>query len=119
MPFFAVMSFIARRDSLHWEDETPDEVLRTSLARAEASLRAIRIGHLGVAVIVGFVAILWFAQAAGILRAFGFMQVYSLTAAGVCAPYLVYLNLRKRQVSRERAACHQLISEQIDSRTIE
>jgi hypothetical protein len=118
MPFFTVLSFIARRKSLHWQDETPDEVLRASLARADASLRAIRVGYLGVAIIVGFVALLWIAQAIGIVRASGFVQVYSLTATGICVPYLVYLGLRQRQVSRERAACLKLMSEQPDASTI-
>lgn len=119
MPFFTVLSYVARRKSLHWENETPDEVLRASLARAEASLRAISFGYLGVAVIVGFVALLWIAQATGIVRALGFIQAYSLAASGIYMPYIVYLGLRQRQVSRERAACLQLMSERPDSGTIE
>ena len=111
MPVSIVVSVIARRDALHWEDETPEGVLRACLVRAEASLRAIRIGQFGVAVVGAFVAVLWVAQASGLVRALDFLVIYSLASAGICLPYFLYLWWRTQQIRREQAACTRLMSD--------
>jgi hypothetical protein len=111
MPAFTVFSIIARRKALRHEDDTPERVVRSGLARAEASLRAVRIGYLGVAVIAGFVAVLWLAQVAGAIHALGFVTFHTVTAAAVCTPYVLYLRWRSTRILRERAACERLMSE--------
>jgi hypothetical protein len=111
MPAFTVFSIIARRKALRHEDDTPERVVRSGLARAEASLRAVRIGYLGAAVIAGFVAVLWLAQVAGAIHALGFVTFHTVTAATVCTPYVLYLRWRSTRILRERAACERLMSE--------
>lgn len=111
MPVSIMFSILARRGALRWEDETPEGVLCVSLARAEASLRAIRLSYLSGVVVAGFVVVLWIAQASGLIHAFDFILFYSITSAAVCVPYLVYLAWRSRRVRADRAACRRLMAE--------
>ena len=56
---------LARRQSLAWEDETPESILRIGIRRADATLRAIQIGRWHLALIAGFVVVLWLLADAG------------------------------------------------------
>ncbi len=111
MPLAMTATVLARRPSLKWEDETPSSVVVTALRRAEASLKAIRIGRWGVVVVGAFVLMLWFAQAIGAVRSVGFLCVYTAASFVVCAPYLLYLHRRDRRAGGERAACLRLLGE--------
>ncbi len=111
MPLAMTATVLARQPSLKWEDETPRSVVVTALRRAEASLKAIRIGRWGVVVVGAFVLMLWLAQVIGSVRAAGFLCIYTAASFVVCAPYLLYLHRRHRGAGGERAACLRLLGE--------
>jgi hypothetical protein len=111
MPPVAVATVLARRNSLRWEDETPDSVLRVGLRRAEATLAAIRISRWGVVVIVAFNAVLWAFQLAGLLDALDFLTLYSSASAATCIAGLLWLSWRQKRVVREHAACQRLLND--------
>ena len=70
-PVLGVATALARRPSLAWDDETPESILRIGIRRAEASLQAMRVGRWHVAIIAGFVALLWALQLAEVHRCHG------------------------------------------------
>jgi hypothetical protein len=111
MPLTMVATVRARRSSLRWEDQTPRAVVVTGLRRAEAALRMIRVGRWGVVALGGFVALLWVAQAVGVLGAARFMVFYTTVTTAICAPYWLYLGYRDRRATRERLACVRLLEE--------
>ena len=111
MPAFAVGTVLARKDSLRWEDETPEGVLAVALRRADASLRAIRVGRWQVAIIAGFVATLWVTQVIGLIDARGFLVFYSAVSAATVIPYVIWLGRRETRVRGERAACGKLLED--------
>lgn len=111
MPLSMSANLQAHRTGLRWEDETPEGVVATVLRRAETSLKTIRIGRWGVLAIGAFVAVLWIAQAAGLIRAASFLKLYTAAAFITCAPYLLYLHRRERRALGERAACQRMLDE--------
>src|SRR5687768_8861025 len=58
-PALGVASLLARRRSLAWDAASPESLLRVGVRRAEASLRAIRVGRWHVAIVGVFVVVLW------------------------------------------------------------
>ena len=103
-PALAVASLLARRHSFAWDAVSPEALLRVGLHRAEASLRAIRIGRWHIAIVAVFVAVLWIAQALGFVRAIDFLVLYTAVCAVVCVGSALWMRLRERQLRSEHAA---------------
>lgn len=110
-PLLAIASLRARRGSLRWEDETAESVLRTALARAEGSERAIQVGRWSVYTLAGFVVALWVALACRIIGHAGFVVGYSVACAAALAAAWAWLEFRTRRVRRELAGCRAALAE--------
>ena len=110
-PALAVAAWLARKDSLRWEDETPESVLVSGVRRADASLKVLRLGRVHLALIVAFVLILWVAELGGLISARDFLVLYTLVCAATVALYLPWIAWRVKRVGGERAACQQLLDE--------
>jgi hypothetical protein len=111
MPAFAVGTVLARKRSLRWEEETPEDVLIVGLRRADASVRAIRVGRWQVAIIASFVVTLWTTEAMGLIDVSGFLVFYSAICAASVIPYFTWLRRREKLVLAERAACRKLLED--------
>jgi hypothetical protein len=110
-PMIAVAGVLARRGALHWEDKTPEDILRIGVARAEASLKVMRVGWWQIATLIAFVAGLWALEAIGFLNEFGFLVLYTpicIVWATLCALWFLW---RQARLVRERAACLRLLAE--------
>jgi MFS family permease len=107
-PSLVLASIMARR---RWEDETPESILRTSLARTDASLAAVRLGRWHCAVIAGFVVLLWITQAAGLIDAKRFLLFYTTVCAAILLFYLPWLSWRKWRLLQERKNCQRLLED--------
>lgn len=101
----------ARKDSLVWADETPEEVLRMSLARTEAALRMAVLGQWKMIVIQVFLAVLWIAETTGLMQAGEFLNLYTLISLVILAAYAPWLEWRRTALSRERDTCLKLIAD--------
>ena len=110
-PALAVATWIARKDSLQWEDETPESVLISGLRRADASLKVLWVGRVHLAVIAAFVAILWASELGGLINARDFLVFYTLVCAAMVAFYLPWFAWREKRVNRERAECQRLLED--------
>jgi hypothetical protein len=110
-PALAVGAWLARKDSLRWEEETPESVLVLGVRRAEASLRVIRLGRVHLVVIVAFVLVLWASELVGLISARDFLVLYSLICAATVVLYLPWLAWRERRVNQERAVCQRLLED--------
>lgn len=103
-PALGVASLVARRRSLAWDAESPESLLRVGVRRAEASLRAIRIGHWHIAIVAVFVAVLWIAAALGLIRAIEFLVFYTAVCVVVCVASWLWMMRRAKQLRGEHAA---------------
>ena len=110
-PALAVAAWLARKDSLHWEDETADSVLVSGIRRADASLKVLRLGRVHLWLIAAFVAVLWTLELGGLIGARDFLVLYTLMCAATAAFYLPWLAWRERRVKRDRAVCEHLLGE--------
>jgi len=110
-PALAVAAWLARKDSLRWEEETPQSVLSTGVRRADASLRLVRLGRAHLAVIAAFVAVLWACEAAGLIHAWDFLVFYTIVCAVTAACHLPWLAWREKRVLQERTICERLLGE--------
>ena len=114
-PALGVASLAARRHSFAWDAESPESLLRVGVRRAEASLRAIRIGHWHIGVVAVFVATLWIAEALGLIHAVRFLVVYSAVCVVVCMASWLWMMRRTKQVRGEHAAYLSLLAKlQVD-----
>lgn len=111
MPAFAVGKVLARKRSLRWEEETPEDVLAVALRRADGSLRAIRVGRWQAVLIAIFVVTLWATQILGLIDVRGFLFFYSAICAASVIPYVVWLRRREQGVLAEREACRKLLDD--------
>lgn len=109
-PVLGVASVLARRQSLAWEDETPESILRIGIRRADATLRAIRIGRWHLALIAGFVVVLWILQALGFIAAVEFLVFYTLVCGVVSLGWWLWMRGRTRSATAEREACNRLLT---------
>lgn len=115
-PALCVASLIARRHSLAWNAETPESLLRLGVRRADASLRAIRIGHWHIAIVTAFVAVLWIAEALGFIRAIKFLVLYTAVCVVASVTSALWMMGREKHLRRERAAYLGLLTKlQVDS----
>jgi hypothetical protein len=110
-PALAVALWLARKDSLRWEEETPESVLIAGLRRADASLKVFRLGRVHLAVIGAFVLVLWASELGGLISARGFLVFYTLVCAASAASYLPWLAWRERRVNQEREQCQRLLDD--------
>jgi hypothetical protein len=110
-PALALAAWLARKDSLRWEDETPESVLVLGVRRADASLKVLRLGRVHLAVIGAFVVILWVSELIGLIDARDFVVLYTLVCAATAAFYLPWLAWRQKRVIRERAMCQRLLDD--------
>jgi len=115
-PAFGIASFVARRRGLAWDAESPEALLRVGVRRAEASLRAIRVGYWHIASITAFVAALWLAQALGFIHAIEFLMFYSVLCAVMCTVSWLWMARRTKQLRNDRAAYLDFITKlQVDA----
>jgi hypothetical protein len=110
-PALGLAAWLARKDSLRWEEETPESVLILGVRRADASLKVLRLGRVHLAVIGVFVAVLWASELLGLIDARDFVMLYTLVCAVTAALYLPWLAWRQRRVMRERAQCLRLLDD--------
>jgi hypothetical protein len=110
-PALAAMAWVARRDSLRWEEETPESVLVSGMRRAEASLKVLRLGRVHLGLIAAFVVALWAMELGGWIGARGFLVIYTLICAAIAAIYLPWLAWRRKRVERECAECRRLLED--------
>jgi hypothetical protein len=110
-PVIAVAAVLARRAALHWEDKTPEDILRIGVARADSSLNALRLVRWQIATLVAFVAVLWSLEAIGLLNAFGFLLFYTSVCIVSAILWILWCRWRQARLVRERAACVRLLAE--------
>lgn len=103
-PALGVASLVARRRSLAWDAESPESLLRVGVRRAEASLRAVRIGHWHIAIVAIFVATLWIAQASGLIHAIEFLVLYTVVCAIVCVASWFWMTRQAKRARGDHAA---------------
>ena len=110
-PALAAAGWLARKDSLRWEEETPESVLVSGLRRADATLKVIRLGRVHLVVIAAFVVVLWASELGGLISARDFLVFYTLVCAAVATFYLPWFAWRQKRVSQERAKCQRLLDD--------
>lgn len=110
-PLLGVAIVMARRPGLSWHEETPESILRIGIVRADATLRAMRVGRWHIAVVAGFVAVLWLLQAVGFIDAGRFLVFYSVICFVVSLGSWLWMRWRTRSVLGESAACRRLLEE--------
>jgi hypothetical protein len=110
-PVLAVATWLARKDSLRWEEETPESILVAAVRRADASLRVGRLVRVHLAVIAAFVVVLWACEVAGLIHARTFLVFYTAVCAVTAAGSLPWLAWREKRLYRERATCERLLTE--------
>lgn len=110
VPPLAWAAIAVRRETVRWEDETPESVLRAGLRRADGSLRANRIGRLHAFVLLAFVLGLWALPAFGAAPVFlvaSLTLVYLVTIAMLW----IWLDLRRERLRRELETCLALLQD--------
>jgi hypothetical protein len=110
-PALALAAWLARKDTLRWEEETPESVLVSGMRRAEASLKVLRLGRVHMAVIGAFVLVLWATELGGLIDARDFVVLYTLICAAMAAFYLPWIAWREKRVNQERAECQRLLDD--------
>ena len=110
VPVLGIATALARRPSLAWDDETPESILRIGIRRADASLRAMRLGRWHVAVVAGFVVLLWALQLLKLIDALEFLVFYSSVCLVVSLGSWIWMAWRIRTVRAERDACIWLLA---------
>jgi hypothetical protein len=110
-PALTVAAWLARKDSLRWEEETPESVLVLGVRRAEASLKVLRLGRVHLAVVGAFVAVLWASELIGLISARDFLVLYTLVCAAGAALYLPWLAWRQKRLNQELAVCQRLLDD--------
>jgi hypothetical protein len=111
VPVLGVAAALARRPSLAWHDETPESILRIGIRRAEASLQAMRVGRWHVAIIAGFVAVLWAVQLLKLIDAVEFLIFYTSVCLVVSLVGWIWMAWRTRAVAALRDAYVRLLAD--------
>lgn len=110
VPALGIATALARRPSLAWDDETPESILRIGIRRADASLRAMRVGRWHVGVVAGFVLLLGALQLLQLIDALRFLVVYSSVCLVVSLASWIWMARRIRTLRAERDACVRLLA---------
>lgn len=108
-PVLGVATVVARLPSLAWDEETPESILRIGIRRAEASLRAMRVGRWHIAIVAFFVALLWTLQLLKLIDAREFLVLYSTVCLVISAGSWIWMAWRSRSVRAERDECGRLL----------
>jgi hypothetical protein len=107
-PPLACVAFLLRKESSKWEDQSRENLIIAGLARADSSLKAIRMGRGYICVLASNVVILGISQLMGMVGLPGFLTFDAIACAITAAVYLPWLARRERRVYEERAAARQL-----------
>jgi hypothetical protein len=110
-PLLGIAIVMARRPGLAWHSETPESILRIGILRADATLRAMRVGRWHIGIVAGFVAVLWLLQWLGYIDAEGFLILYTAVCLAASLGSWLWMRWRSRAVLVERAACNRLLAE--------
>lgn len=110
VPVLGIATALARRPSLAWDDETPESILRIGILRADASLRAMRVGRWHIAVVAAFVVLLGALQLLKLIDALEFLFLYASVCAVVSLGSWIWMAWRIRAVRAERDACVRLLA---------
>lgn len=110
-PVLGVATALARRPGLAWDDETPESILRIGIRRADASLQAMRVGRWHIAIIAGFVALLWALQWLRLIEAREFLVLYTSVCLVVSLGSWLWMAWRTRNLRAERDACVHLLAD--------
>lgn len=110
-PALAIGAFLARKENLQWESESPGSVLVCGRYRVEASLMAIRLGRGYVCLVGSHVAVLWISELGGLISAREFLEFYSGIWAAAVMVYLPWLSACERRLCEERAITRRLLGE--------
>ena len=110
VPVLGVATALARRPSLAWDDETSESILRIGIQRADASLRAMRVGRWNIGIVAGFVGLLGALQLLKLIDALEFLIVYASVCLVVSLGSWVWMAWRVRTVRAERDACVRLLA---------
>ncbi len=110
-PVLGVATALARRPGLAWDDETPESILRSGIRRADATLQAMRVGRWHIAIIAGFVALLWALQGLKFIQAMEFLLFYSSVCLVVSLGSWIWMAWRTRTLHAERDACIRLLAD--------
>jgi hypothetical protein len=109
VPLLGIATTLVRRPSLAWDDETSESILRIGIRRADASLKAMRVGRWHVAVVASFVALLWALQWLKLIDALEFLIFYSSVCLIVSLVSWIWMVWRIRNIRAERDACVRLL----------
>jgi Na+-transporting methylmalonyl-CoA/oxaloacetate decarboxylase beta subunit len=110
VPVLGIATAVARRTGFAWADETPESILRIGIRRADASLRAMRVGRWHLAAVAGFVVLLWVLQLLELIGALEFLVFYTWVCLAVSLVSGIWMAWRIRAVRAERDACIQLLA---------
>jgi hypothetical protein len=110
-PALAIAILSARRAGLRWDESTPENILQIGIRRTEGSLRVILIARWHIAVIAGFLTVLWALQFLGGIDAQRFLIIYTLICIAISSVALVWSARRERQLHNEQAACVRLLDD--------
>jgi hypothetical protein len=110
VPLLGVATALARRPSFAWDDETPESILRIGIRRADASLRAMRVGRWHIAVVAVFVVLLAMLQLLHLIDALEFLILYSAVCLVVSLGSWVWMAWRIRTLRAEREVCVRLLA---------
>jgi hypothetical protein len=100
----------ARRESLVWEGETPESVLRAGARRAAASLKANGIGRAALWLLLALVASFWWFVVFGSLPVF-IAVIQTAVYVGAIAAAWFWMDLRRERLRRELEACLELLKQ--------
>jgi hypothetical protein len=111
LPPLAILSWLARRDSLRWEDMTPEGVVDYALRRLDRSARLVRLTRWHLYVLTAFLAGIAVLVATGLAALDRFVLAYSALVAAIIVVGLARLRRRSRRIAAERAQCERLRAE--------
>ncbi|MBS0296873.1 MAG: hypothetical protein JSR45_11225 [Proteobacteria bacterium] len=105
LPPLAALSFLARRESLRWEDVTPEGLIDYALLRTRRAARINVLTRWHLYVLAGFLAAILLALAAGLVRPSLFLALYAALLVAIVGAGLPLLSRRARRIAAEEARC--------------
>ncbi len=96
--------------SLRWDDETPEGVLRSSVARLQATSKVLKLGRYAACALFALILAVWAAALAGLLREpRAILAVITATWFVTGLMSLGWIEWRLRRVAREHSGCEALL----------
>jgi hypothetical protein len=108
-PALANAAVLKHHCNSHCVGNTPESVLLAEMRRADAALRAARLGRGHMALAASHVLLLWICEAGGLISARGFLMIYALVWVSVASVYLPWLASQDRRIREERALSRHLL----------